>query len=125
MNTASESFFVAAPATNAYREWKTFVGFPENGTPGRNHLTVLADQEDRELHWRTRWGVFEIEGQADFIPAQGGCILYVKYAGLGFVPRFFLAVQRPSVGFTSAAHGRAVSNGYAPKPNGAVEEARP
>jgi hypothetical protein len=96
MHTVSGSFFIPAPVPDTYREWKSYIGFPDAERPGRRNLTVLEDRADEEVKWRSRWGLIEVLGQTDFIPAQGGCILHLKYAGIGLLPRLLFVKHRPT-----------------------------
>jgi hypothetical protein len=93
--TASECFFVPVPVCDAYWAWKSRLGFPDTIQSGQRNLTVIDDRVDEEVMWRSRWGVLTVEGRTDFIPVQGGCVLYVKFAGAGFLPRVLLHAKRP------------------------------
>ena len=47
------------------------------------------------LRWSTRWGFTHIDGRAHFIPAQGGCVMYLSLTGASALSRLLLWVLRP------------------------------
>jgi hypothetical protein len=107
MKTASECFFVPAPVRDAYWAWKSQLGFPDTGQTGQRHLTVIEDRLDEEVQWRSRWGVLAVEGRTDFIPVQGGCVLHVRFAGAGFLPKVLLHMNRPGNSLDASPGGAA------------------
>lgn len=48
----------------------------------------MVESEDSGLHWSSRWGPARINGEADFIPAQGGCVMYLVMNGVGALSHF-------------------------------------
>jgi hypothetical protein len=91
MNLVSKTFYVPAPAGDAYRRWKCVLSLSETDQSERKDCSVLDDVPGREVHWLARWGLAEIDGKADFIPAQGGCVVYVSMAGIGVRSRLILS----------------------------------
>jgi hypothetical protein len=47
------------------------------------------------LQWSGRWGPTRTEGEADFIPVQGGCVLSVGLSGVGPVSKLLLSDVSP------------------------------
>jgi hypothetical protein len=88
-----KTFFIPASVVEAYRDWKTFWGLqaPAAGAESR----VIQETPNQGLAWSARWGITQIEGQAEFIPAQGGCVMYLGLDGVGTFSRLLLAPVLP------------------------------
>ena len=88
-----KTFFIPSPVVDAYREWKSYWGLSPAEEDGES--CVIKEKPNRELHWSARWGITRIEGEAEFIPAQGGCVLYLGLDGAGPLSRLLLATPFP------------------------------
>jgi hypothetical protein len=96
MSRERRAFFISASVFEAYREWKSYWGltrpYDESGTK------LVQDLPYRGLQWSARWGLARIEGEAQFIPAQGGCVLYLALRGASLASRLLLAPWLPFSG---------------------------
>jgi hypothetical protein len=87
-----KTFFIPASVVEAYRDWKTFCGLQTApGTESR----VIEEKPNQGLAWSARWGITQIEGEAEFIPAQGGCVMYLGLDGASTFSRLLLAPILP------------------------------
>lgn len=92
MNAVSKAtFLIPASPMDVYRQWKSFLGLSARD----GECSVIEDVPERSVHWLSRWGVGQIDGRAEFIPAQGGCVLYVKLAGVGVLSRLMFSTLTP------------------------------
>jgi hypothetical protein len=91
----SRTFYVSAPAAEAYREWKSFIGVEQPGDAGARDCSLIRDVPGKELQWLSRWGIAQIDTRADFIPAQGGCVVHLNIDGIDKLSRFFLSTVSP------------------------------
>lgn len=94
MRLISRTFYVPASATDAYEEWKARIHV--NPDDRKDHECALVrDVPGKELEWLSRWGVAQIDTKADFIPAQGGCVVHLNINGIGKFSRLILATVHP------------------------------
>lgn len=91
----SKTIFIPAPTTDAYLEWKSFLGLGGQEPGTGSGCNVIEDIPDRGMHWLSRWGMAQIDGRVDFIPADGGCVLYFNVDGVGVVSRLILSTGNP------------------------------
>lgn len=89
------TFLVPASPVDAYRQWKSFLGLAAGDHLGDGACSVIEDVPEKSVHWLSRWGVGQIDGRAEFIPAQGGCVLYLKLAGVGVLSRLMFSTLTP------------------------------
>lgn len=95
MSLVSRTFYVSAPAAEAYREWKSLIHVTNGGDLTESECALIHDVPGKELHWLSRWGIAHIDTRADFIPAQGGCVVHLNVSGIGKLSRFILSTVTP------------------------------
>jgi hypothetical protein len=95
MSLHSRTFYVAAPATDAYLEWRSLIPVQDPEAADTQDCSLIRDVPGRELHWLSRWGPAQIDTRADFIPAQGGCVVHLNVSGIGRLSRFILTTAAP------------------------------
>jgi hypothetical protein len=95
MSLTSRTFYVSSPAPEAYREWKSLISTRETGDAGGRECSVIRDVPGKELQWLCRWGIALIDTRADFIPAQGGCVVHLNIHGINKLSRLFLSTVSP------------------------------
>ena len=95
MSIIRRVYYVPSSAEDAYGQWKSSLrlGSQAEGSSTR-HAILLRDVQNKEVHWLGRWGPAHFDGKADFIPAQGGCIVYLNLDGTGMISRVLLAALR-------------------------------
>jgi hypothetical protein len=93
MRLASKTFFRPEPAVDAYGQWKSFLHLSGDGSEGKG-CSLLEDIPGREVHWLSRWGLAQVDGRADFIPAHEGCVVHVNLEGVGTLSQLILATTR-------------------------------
>ncbi|HEX5368166.1 MAG TPA: hypothetical protein VFY10_02005 [Dehalococcoidia bacterium] len=86
----NRAVFLPASAGEAYRGWLTFWEIAEP-----IERSGLTNWPDGAVRWSTRWGVTQIDGHAEFIPAQGGCVMYLTLTGAGMLSCLLLWAMRP------------------------------
>lgn len=94
MNLLSRTFYVPASTADAYYECKSLL-FHGNSHPKSEQFSLIEDKPDEELHWLSRWGIAHIDGRANFIPAQGGCVVHVSISSIGALSRLVLSIPAP------------------------------
>jgi hypothetical protein len=97
MSLLCRTFYVPASAADAFGECKLLLCHPETSTT-ENDFSLLDEKPDQELHWLSRWGIALIDGRANFIPAHGGCVVYVTINSIGAFSRLALSVGAPLAG---------------------------
>ena len=90
MSLHSRTFYVAAPTADAYREWRSLIPAQDPGAAHTLDCSLIRDVPGKELRWLSRWGPAQIATRADFIPAQGGCVVHLDVSGIGRLSRFIL-----------------------------------
>lgn len=95
MSLLSKTFYVPAPAADAFEECKSVLCRHGATATTRDDFSLIEEKPDQELHWLSRWGVALIDGRANFIPAQGGCVVHVNISSIGALSRLILSVATP------------------------------
>jgi hypothetical protein len=90
MSLGSKTFYIPTPAGDAYRRWKSMLRLSDGSDSESEESALLDEVPEQEVHWLTRWGLAHIDGKADFIPAQGGCVVYISMNGVGVASRLIL-----------------------------------
>jgi len=87
--TQRRTLFIPTSPIDAYQQWKSYWHLvPDAGESGTK---LLADVPNAGVRWTGRLGLARVYGQADFIPAQGGCVVYLAVTGAGAVSRLLLS----------------------------------
>jgi hypothetical protein len=95
-NKVHKSFFIPTTSVvEAYRDWKSYWGRSAPTGASGSEGCIFQETPSGGLHWSTHWGLTRIEGEADFIPARGGCVLYLSLNGAGAFSRLLLAAPSP------------------------------
>lgn len=86
----SRAVFLSTSAAEAYRRCLSFWDVAEPiERPG------LTNWPDGAVRWSTRWGITHVHACAEFIPAQGGCVMYLSLTGAGMLSNVLLWALRP------------------------------
>ena len=86
----SRAVFLSTSAAEAYHRCLAFWDIAEP-----IDRTGLINFPDGAVRWSTRWGLTQIDGRAEFIPAQGGCVMYLRLTGAGLLSSLLLWALRP------------------------------
>jgi hypothetical protein len=95
MSLLSRTFYVPASTADAFDQYKSLLCRTDSGTASKEEFSLLEETPDEELHWLSRWGVALIDGRANFIPAQGGCVVHVSIRSIGALSRLVLSIAAP------------------------------
>jgi hypothetical protein len=99
MSLANKVFYVSAPAAETYQMWKSLFQIKTKDRVAGEDPSLLAEIPDCEVRWISHWGPAHFDARADFIPAAGGCVVYVSLTGVGMLSRIGLsAASRFSCG---------------------------
>ena len=88
--TQRRTIFISTPPIDAYRKWRSYWGLEAEGG-GAGQTRLIDGVAHRGVRWSRRWGPARIDGRADFIPAQGGCVVHLAITGAGSLSRLLLS----------------------------------
>lgn len=88
--TQRRTLFVSTTPLEAYRQWKAYWRLTPEVDPG-SETRLLADVPNRGVRWSGRFGPARVYGQADFIPVQGGCVVYLAITAASGLSRLLLS----------------------------------
>ncbi len=86
----SRAVFLSTSAAEAYRRCLSFWEIAEP-----IERSGLTNWPDDAVRWSTRWGLTQVHARAEFIPAQGGCVMYLSLTGAGMLSKLVLWALRP------------------------------
>ena len=88
--TTPRTLFIPRRPSDAYQEWKEYWHLL-SGDGSEDQTIVADDRKNKSLTWEGKWGPARILATADFIPARGGCVLYLTVEGQGSLSRLLLS----------------------------------
>jgi hypothetical protein len=110
--TQHRFIFVPASPIEAYKDWKSYWCLTSEGDQDGNGR-LLADVPNSAVRWYGCFGPARLYGQADFIPVQGGCVVYLGITAAGLFSELLLSSPLERFVWRAAEHFRAAERAHA------------